>query len=76
MRWPYIVSIGVLSLLNMWLIHTKDARIATDQDVIIALLGTQACYIAGQMSDGSPADCRDKWEKQRLAFEAWDKVAK
>lgn len=70
------MSIGVLSLLNMWLIHTKDACIGADRGVINAMLETQACYIADQMSDGSPADCRDKWEKQRLAFEAWDKVAK
>lgn len=60
----------------MWVVREKDARIAADQDVIMAVLETQACYIADQMSDGSPADCRDKWEKQRLAFEAWDKVEK
>lgn len=57
-------------------VHEKNVRINADQDVIIAMLETQACYIAGQMSDGSPADCPDKWEKQRLAFEAWDKVEK
>lgn len=35
-----------------------------------------ARVVDSQVYPGKVPDCRDKWEKQRLAFEAWDKVAK